>query len=238
MEELGMEASVNPYYLWALADKYSEFGLGPERAENLVDLKLLTDHRIPLSFHSDFSMAPVEPLTLAWTAVNRVTSQGSAFSQDQRISVFDAMKAITLNAARCLDLEDQIGSIKEGKTANFTILMENPFKVDPMKIKDIKVQGVVFKGKYVVSGSKASLPGGWSPAEIDEGVSEAVAFVLGELKPSSELREIESARKQVVKGLNYEVTFRLENDEVWRAKVHRDLSGEYTLLEKPTLLEE
>ena len=151
MADLGMEASVNPYYLWALADKYSEFGLGPERAENLVAIKLLTDNAIPLSFHSDFSMAPAEPLTLAWTAVNRETSQGSRFSQDQRISVFNAMKAITLDAARCLNLENEIGSIKEGKVANFTILGQNPFKIDPLRIKDIEVKGVVYRGKYVGS---------------------------------------------------------------------------------------
>ena len=72
MAVLGIEASVNPYYLWALSDKYSEYGLEKKRAENLVAIKLLTDEGIPVSFHSDFSMAPVEPLTLVWTAVNRV----------------------------------------------------------------------------------------------------------------------------------------------------------------------
>jgi len=43
MQKLGIEASVNPYYLWALADKYSEFGLGPDRATNLVHIKPLQD---------------------------------------------------------------------------------------------------------------------------------------------------------------------------------------------------
>lgn len=148
MANLGIEASVNPYYLWALADKYSEVGLGAERAENLVAIKLLTDRKIPISFHSDFSMAPVEPLTLAWTAINRVTSQGSQFSQDQKISIFKGLKAVTIDAARTLNLENEIGSLKEGKRANFTILKENPFKINPMRIKDILVKGVVFNGEF------------------------------------------------------------------------------------------
>ncbi len=153
IKELGVEASVNPYYLWALADKYSETGLGKERGENLVRINSLVSRNIPVSFHSDFSMAPMEPLTLAWTAINRVTSENNAFSQDQKISVYDAMKAITIDAARTLNLEKQIGSIEEGKKANFTILKESPFKVDPMKIKDISVLGTVFKGKFNINKS-------------------------------------------------------------------------------------
>ncbi|MDC3387992.1 amidohydrolase family protein [Flavobacteriaceae bacterium] len=153
IKDLGVEASVNPYYLWALADKYSETGLGKERGENLVRINSLVSRNIPVSFHSDFSMAPMEPLTLAWTAINRVTSENNAFSQDQKISVYDAMRAITIDAARTLNLEKQIGSIEEGKKANFTILKESPFKVDPMKIKDISVLGTVYKGKFNINKS-------------------------------------------------------------------------------------
>jgi hypothetical protein len=146
MAELGMEASVNPYYLWALSDKYAEHGLGQERAENLVALKLLVDRDIPLSFHSDFSMAPVEPLTLAWTAVNRATSEGSLMSQEQRITVYEALKAITVDAARALNLEDEIGTLEAGKVANFTILEANPLEISPASLKDLKVKAVVYRG--------------------------------------------------------------------------------------------
>ncbi|WP_045474630.1 amidohydrolase [Winogradskyella sp. PG-2] len=146
--EMGIEGSVNPYYLWALADKYSEVGLGKDRGENLVRINSLVKRDVPVSFHSDFSMAPMEPLTLAWTAVNRVTSQNNAFSQDQRISVYDAMRAITIDAARTLNLEKQIGSIAEGKRANFVILDKSPFTIDPMEIKDIKVLATIFEGRF------------------------------------------------------------------------------------------
>jgi predicted amidohydrolase YtcJ len=149
--DMGVEASVNPYYLWALADKYSEHGLGPERGENLVALNSLAKRNVPTSYHSDFAMAPIEPLTLAWTAINRVTSNNNKVSQDQRVDTYTAMKAITISAARTLNLENDIGSIEAGKTANFTILKENPFKVDPMLIKDITVLATVYKGKLHVN---------------------------------------------------------------------------------------
>jgi len=151
MQELGIEASANPYYLWALADKYAEHGLGKKRAFNMVHMKSLKDREIPFSLHSDFGMAPLEPLTLAWTAVNRMTSEHTLVSQDQRIDVYTAMRAITIDAARTLNLENEIGSIRRGKRANFTLLAENPLKVKPMHIKDIQIAGVVYNGHIHLS---------------------------------------------------------------------------------------
>jgi predicted amidohydrolase YtcJ len=145
--KLGIETSVNPYYLWALSDKYSKFGLGSERAENLVRVNSLVQKNIPVSFHSDLSMAPMAPLTLAWTAVNRETSELNKVSQQERITPYVAMQAITINAARTLNLENEIGSIKVGKKANFTLLEQNPLVITPMQIKDIPVWGVVFEDK-------------------------------------------------------------------------------------------
>jgi predicted amidohydrolase YtcJ len=159
IKDLGVEASVNPYYLWALADKYSENGLGKERGENLVRINSLVKRDVPVSFHSDFSMAPMEPLTLAWTAINRVTSENNSFSQDQKIPVFDAMKAITIDAARTLNLEKKIGSIAKGKRANLVILNESPFSVDPMEIKNIKVLATIFEGGFHIVKSN-NLKGG------------------------------------------------------------------------------
>ncbi|MBT3671469.1 MAG: amidohydrolase [Porticoccaceae bacterium] len=147
---LGIEASVNPFYLWALADKYAEFGLGEERAHNLVRIKSLTDRNVPVSFHSDFSMAPIEPLTLVWTAVNRIASEGLVYSADQKIDVYTALKGVTISAARTINLENEIGSIEVGKQADFVILNQNPIRVEPQTIKDIKVYATVFSGKISI----------------------------------------------------------------------------------------
>jgi predicted amidohydrolase YtcJ len=236
MAELGMEASVNPYYLWALADKYSDYGLGPERAENLVALKLLVDRDIPLSFHSDFSMAPAEPLTLAWTAVNRTTSEGKRMSQEQRIAVYDALQAITIDAARTLNLEAEIGTLEAGKTANFTILESNPLEVDPMQLKELEIKGIVYRGTYHDNGrpmeksDDLQLVGGYEDVEIDLRVEDAVAFLLGRMNTTAKLERIVGARAQVVNGTNYEVTFKLDNGQTWNAVVHRSLAGDFSII--------
>ena len=98
-------------------------------------------------------MAPLEPLTLAWTAINRVTSDGNAVSQDQRVDVYTAMKSITISAAKTLNLGHKIGFIEVGKMANFTLLDQNPFKIEPMTIKNILVLGTVHKGQFHIETS-------------------------------------------------------------------------------------
>lgn len=154
-KKLGIEISANPYYLWALADKYSETGMGVKRAANMVALQEFTKRDIPVSLHSDFAMAPAEPLLLAWVAANRIVASGKVMNPEQRISVFDAMKGITIVAARTFEKENEIGSIKVGKEATFTLLEQNPFKIDRTKLKDIPVAGVIYKGKMILNKPKS-----------------------------------------------------------------------------------
>jgi len=151
---LGVEISANPYYLWALADKYSKTGLGPERAANMVALKEFTKRGVPVSLHSDFAMAPADPLLLAWVAANRIVASGKVMNPEEKISVYDAMKGITITAARTFEMDKKIGSIKVGKEATFTLLGQNPFKIPPEKLKDIPVIGVIYKGNIKLNKGK------------------------------------------------------------------------------------
>ena len=147
LSKLGGIVSVNPYYVYVLADRYSEVGLGPERAQYMVRSNSLLRNNIPLSLHSDTPMAPASPLTLAWCAVNRLTMSGKVAGPEEKISVKDALKAITINAAYVLQKEKEIGSIAVGKIADFTILEQDPLAVDPKQLKDIHVWGNIFEGK-------------------------------------------------------------------------------------------
>ena len=144
---LGVVISAQPYYLWALGDAYAAHGLGYDRASQMSRLGAMLRNGIPTSLHSDFTMAPAAPLTLAWVAVNRVTSEGSLMAPEERITVQQALRAVTLDAAFALRMEDEIGSIVAGKRADFTVLEQDPFEVEPMHLKDIPIWGTVFEGR-------------------------------------------------------------------------------------------
>ncbi|CAM3662342.1 amidohydrolase [Parendozoicomonas haliclonae] len=144
---LDVLVSANPYYLHTLGESYSQRGLGPQRARNIFRGRDLLDAGVSLSLHSDFCMAPAQPLKLAWVAVNREGAGGSVMAKEQQISVHEAMKAITIDAAYAIRMEDQVGSIEVGKFADFAILDEDPYQAPKNRLKDIPVWGTIYKGE-------------------------------------------------------------------------------------------
>jgi predicted amidohydrolase YtcJ len=153
--DLGLLVSAQPNYLYVVSGKYSEQLLDKTQAEEMVRLGSLERAGIPFALHSDMTMAPAQPLFLAWIAVNRINMDGQLMAPKQRISVDAAMRAITINAARMIGLEGEVGSIVPGKKADFAVLDENPYRVTPMHLKDIHVDGVVFEGKWFDAQKKA-----------------------------------------------------------------------------------
>lgn len=144
---LGAHASVNPYYIYALADDYSVLGLGPERASQIVRCASLIRNGIRVSFHSDFMMAPIEPLFLAWCAATRTTRTGQTVCPDEQLSIEQAMRGITIDAAFALNMDHEIGSICAGKLADFAVLEDDPFELGVKSLKNVRVAGTVFEGE-------------------------------------------------------------------------------------------
>ena len=155
IKRLGCIVSGNPYYVRALADNYSEVGLGPERANEMVRMGDVERLGISFSYHSDMPMAPADPLFLMWCGVNRITTSGRVAAPDQRVSREAALRAVTLDAAYSLKMENEIGSIASGKLANFTILADNPVTCEAEAIKDITVWGTVHEGRVLPVASRA-----------------------------------------------------------------------------------
>jgi predicted amidohydrolase YtcJ len=143
---LGAIISANPYYVSALADKYSNFGLGPQRADSIGRLGTAVNRNVSISLHSDMPMAPADPLFLMWCAVNRTTASGRTADPDQRITVEKALSAVTIEAAYSIELEHEIGSIKVGKKADFTVLDRDPLEIAPQNLRAVSVIATLFQG--------------------------------------------------------------------------------------------
>ena len=73
------------------------------------------------------------------------------------------------------------------------------------------------------------MAGAWEEIPTDQEVEEAAKFASENIDPEFYLQKILSAKRQVVKGFNYDLTFTLENGETWNALVYRDLDGKYSL---------
>ena len=144
---LGAHASVNPYYIHALAGDYARFGLGPERASQIVRCGSMRRAGMRVSFHSDFMMAPTEPLTLAWCAANRRTLDGRTVSPTECLDLTTALRGITIDAAWALRMEDEVGSIVAGKRADFAVLEDDPFELGVERLHEVRVAGTVFEGQ-------------------------------------------------------------------------------------------
>jgi hypothetical protein len=147
LARLGGTVSATGYYLWLLADKYAEVGLGPDRADRMLRLGALARNGVKIALHSDLPMGPVEPLLAVWSVTTRKTASGTVRGPEEALALDQAMRAITIDAAWTLRLDHEIGSIAAGKKADFAILEENPYEVEPDRIKDIGIWGTVFEGR-------------------------------------------------------------------------------------------
>lgn len=147
----GASVSANPFYLYALGDSYAEEGLGADRAKRITPISGLVERGVTVALHSDFGMAPARPLYLAWTAMSRETMSGKKYVPPRGLTLEEALKAITIDAAYVLGLDRIIGSIESGKMADFAVLEQDPYQLTLEQLKHIKVWGTVFEGKITKS---------------------------------------------------------------------------------------
>jgi predicted amidohydrolase YtcJ len=146
IKDLGAIVSANVYYVHELGEAYWQASIGYERASQMARLGAVERAGIPFALHSDFTMAPAMPLNSAWVAVNRIAESGAVLCPEERVSLRAAMRAITIDAAYVLGMEDEVGSIQAGKKADFTVLEQDPWEVAPEALRDIPIWGTVFEG--------------------------------------------------------------------------------------------
>ncbi|MEM7258242.1 MAG: amidohydrolase, partial [Pseudomonadota bacterium] len=135
----------NHHFYWG--DEHYRLTVGPERAERMNACRTALNNGIPMSIHSDAPVTPLGPLFTAWCAVNRLTASGRVQGEFEKISVNEALHAITLGAAYTLNLDDEIGSIESGKRADFAVLQDDPTEIGGENLRNVRVWGTVQGGR-------------------------------------------------------------------------------------------
>ncbi len=158
MGRLGICANLFANHIYYWGDAHRTLTMGPDRSQRMDACATALRHGVPLAIHSDAPITPLGPLFTAWCAVNRLTSSGHVLGENERISVADALYAITMGAAFTLRLDDRIGSIEVGKFADFCVLEEDPSAVAPAALADVRINGTVVGGRVL------PLPGSLPPA--------------------------------------------------------------------------
>jgi predicted amidohydrolase YtcJ len=147
MSELGITPSFFVGHVFYWGDRHRDIFLGPERAARISPLASALKRGVRFTIHNDTPVTPVDPLLLVWCSVNRVTKAGQPLGPQQRIGAFEALRAVTVDAAWQNFEEGTKGSIAAGKAADFVILAENPLTVEPMRLKDIAVIETIVDGQ-------------------------------------------------------------------------------------------
>jgi len=151
MKKLNVQPSFLMNHVRFYGAAYRDQIFGRERAAFMDPAGACVKAGLPFTLHTDGPCSPPGPLALISTAMTRrCIIDNSVVGPDQAVSLDDAIRAVTIDAARQLGQGDRLGSLKKGKEADFTILETDPYKVSPDAIADIKVSEtwVAGEGKF------------------------------------------------------------------------------------------
>lgn len=149
MKELGIIPSFFGMHTFYWGDWHRDSVLGPERAARISPAASALKRGMIFTQHHDAPVALPSAIMIIASQVNRTTRSGKVLGPEQRVSVMNALKSITINAAYQYFEEKTKGSLESGKLADFVILDKNPLKVEPKGIKDIKVVETIKEGKSI-----------------------------------------------------------------------------------------
>ncbi len=141
MKKLKVIASVQPHFV--VSDFWVANRVGSTRARWVYPFRTLVQEGVLTTGGSDCPVEPIDPLLGVWAAVAR-----EAFPEE-RISVDDALRLYTVNAAYASFEEDIKGLIDVGKLADLVVLSREPHEIPPNEIRDVKVEMTIVGGNVV-----------------------------------------------------------------------------------------
>jgi len=148
---LGVIPSMQPYH--CIDDgRWAEKRIGPERIKTTYAFRSLLDQGARLTFGSDWTVAPINPLLGVYAAVTRRTLDDRnphGWVPEEKITVEEAMKSYTIGNAYASFDESRKGSLETGKLADVVVLDRDIFAIPPVQIPQAIVLYTIVGGKIV-----------------------------------------------------------------------------------------
>ncbi|MEM7106134.1 MAG: amidohydrolase [Bacteroidota bacterium] len=123
--------------------------IGEKLAEKMLPLRSALDAGMTISLHADQPMFESHPFSLIRTAVERKTKEGELLGEREVITLDEAIRSLTIDAAWQIKMEDKLGSIKTGKFADLIILDHDPYSIPVTELDKIEVLATYIHGNQV-----------------------------------------------------------------------------------------
>jgi predicted amidohydrolase YtcJ len=149
--QLHVIASVQPYH--CIDDgRWAETRIGHKRAATTYAFRSLLDSGAVLALGTDWFVAPMNPMVTIYAATTRRTLDGKhpdGWFPEQKLSVVQSVHAYTVGSAYAESQDDIKGSLAPGKLADFDVLSDDIFHMDPVAIENVKIVITVLGGEIV-----------------------------------------------------------------------------------------
>ena len=154
MRELKIIPSYFSTHTFYWGDWHRDSVFGEERAMRISPTKSSLDRNMPFTVHNDAPVVPPDMIRLLWSTTNRKTRSGKVLGEEQKISTYAALEAMTINAAYQHFEDDIKGTIEVGKQADLVVLSEDPLSIHPEKLLNVKVVATYSKGTEIFNAKK------------------------------------------------------------------------------------
>jgi predicted amidohydrolase YtcJ len=147
LQQMGLAVSFTEGHVYDWGLPFATRILGQARAEGIDNAAQAIARNLVWTMNSDYATTDIQPLRYIQTAVTRMPLGGSApLGPTLRVSVDQALRAMTINGAIACQLDDRIGTIEFGKDADLVELGADPMTVDPTTIASVPVNATWLRG--------------------------------------------------------------------------------------------
>ena len=154
MKELKIIPSYFSTHTFYWGDWHRDSVFGEDRAMRISPTRSTLNRKMPFTVHNDAPVVPPDMIRLLWSTTNRMTRSGKVLGEEQKISTYSALEAMTINAAY-QHFEDGIkGTIEVGKLADLVVLSEDPLSMPADELLKLKVMATYSHGKEIFKNGK------------------------------------------------------------------------------------